>query len=92
MLVTTTESPPPASGTLAEVVPALTETVPDGRKGVTDPVAITVSPQPLTNVLDDHRTLKGSVGGGGNRGGASSSVGWRTVSAHPIPRLCDDLL
>jgi hypothetical protein len=92
MLVTTTESPPPASGTLAEVVPALTETVPVGRKGVTDPVAITVSPRPLTDVLDHHRTLKGSVGGGRDRGGTGRSVGWRAVAAHPIPRLGDDLL
>ena len=33
VLVTTTDSPPPASGTLAELVPADSDTVPVGRNG-----------------------------------------------------------
>jgi hypothetical protein len=44
ILVTTTESPPPASATLAEAVVAPKETVPVGRNGIIEPIAIVFRP------------------------------------------------
>jgi hypothetical protein len=44
VFVTTTESPPPASATLAEVVVAPRETVPVGRNGMIEPIAIMFRP------------------------------------------------
>jgi hypothetical protein len=43
VLVTTIESPPPDNGTLADVAPTDTLTVPVGRKGLTEPSGIVIS-------------------------------------------------
>jgi hypothetical protein len=43
VLVTTTESPPPDNGTLADAAPTDTLTVPVGRKGLTEPSGIAFS-------------------------------------------------
>jgi hypothetical protein len=43
VLVTTTESPPPDSGTFADPVPTDTLTVPVGRKGLTEPSGMMLS-------------------------------------------------
>ncbi len=40
VLVTTMESPPPVNCMLVDAVPALTDTVPVGRNGVTDPTGM----------------------------------------------------
>jgi len=43
VFVTTTVSPPPISGMLEDVEPLVTETVPVGRKGLTEPSGMSVT-------------------------------------------------
>jgi hypothetical protein len=44
VLVTTTLSPPPASGAFVETLPAATVTVPVGRNGLIEPLGMAMEP------------------------------------------------